>query len=89
MRTIIGILDQVEGPRKPQLVVRVYVKGTSPEMMALSHEHIPDVIFPPILWEEKWFTPHYDDLAIYSSLLHHCALGINPALHRLARTDDA
>ena len=79
VRAIIRILDQAQGPRKTQLVVRVYVKGTSPEMMALSHERIPNVIFPPILWEEKWFTPHYDDLAIYSSLLHHCALGINPA----------
>ncbi len=31
------------------------------------------------MWEEQWFTPRYDDLAIYSSLLHHTQLGINPA----------
>jgi hypothetical protein len=48
-------------------------------MKALSQKRIPNVVFPPILWEEKWFTPQYDDLAIYTSLLHHTSFGINPA----------
>jgi hypothetical protein len=79
VRTTIGILNEIDSPHRPQLVVRTYIKGTSPEMKALAAENLPGVVFPPILWDEKWLTPHYDDLALYSSLLHHCALGINPA----------
>jgi hypothetical protein len=79
VETIIKLLKEFDTKNKPQLVVRMYIKGISPEMRKLSQEKIPDVIFPPVLWEEKWFTPRYDDLAIYSSLLHHTHLGINPA----------
>lgn len=63
----------------PQLVVRTYIKGTSPEILAISHKNIPDVVFPPVLWDKQWIMPLHEDLAIYSSLLHHCALGINAA----------
>lgn len=79
VRAIIALLAEYPAARRPQLVVRAYIKGTSPEMRALSAENLPGVVFPPILWEEKWFTPHEQDLTIYTSLLHHCALGINPA----------
>ncbi len=79
VRAIISLLDEYPAETRPQLVVRAYVKGTSPEMRALAAENIPGVVFPPILWEEKWFTPHEQDLSLYTSLLHHCALGINPA----------
>jgi hypothetical protein len=61
------------------LVVRTYVKGTSAELKALAAKSIPDVVFPPVLWEERWQTPHFEDSAIYSSLLRHAALGINAA----------
>jgi len=64
---------------KPQLVVRTYVKGTSPEMQALATRGLPDVVFPEVLWDRKWVMPLYEDLKIYSSLLHHTALGINAA----------
>jgi hypothetical protein len=79
VRAIIDILNDLDLQTKPQLVVRTYIKGTSTAMKDLASEDHPGVVFPPILWEEKWLTPQYDDLALYSSLLHHCALGINPA----------
>ena len=79
VRAIIGLLAEYPAETRPQLVVRAYVKGTSPEMRALAAENVPGVVFPPILWEEKWFTPQEQDLSLYTSLLHHCSLGINPA----------
>jgi hypothetical protein len=48
-------------------------------MKALAARKQTDVVFPPVLWEEKWLTPMYEDLAIYSSLLRHAALSINAA----------
>lgn len=79
VQTVIDILREYPQQSRPQLLVRMYIKGTSAEMKALAAQKIPDVVFPPILWEEKWFTPQEQDLSIYSSLLHHCAFGINPA----------
>lgn len=80
---VIGLLDELarEGaiPEKPQLVVRTYVKGTSKAMYALAERDIPDVVLPPVLWDEKWSMPQPDDLALYTSLLRECVLGINPA----------
>lgn len=76
---IAKLLREIEIAPKPQLVVRTYVKGTSPEMKALAKRGLPDVVFPPVLWEEKWFTPMYEDLAVYTSLLRHCCMGINAA----------
>lgn len=76
---VIKLLQEINIKPKPQLVVRIYVKGISPEMKALAKRGLPDVVFPPVLWEEKWFMPMYEDLAIYTSLLHHCCMGINPA----------
>ncbi len=82
-RTVEFIADTLEKIGifpKPQLVVRTYIKGTSHEMKALAQRHLPDVIFPPLLWDEKWlFTPLYEDLAVYTSLLRECCLGINAA----------
>ncbi len=76
---VIRLLHQLPIESRPQLVVRTYIKDTSQEMKALGERGIPDVIFPPVLWEEKWATPLYDDLIIYSNLLRHAALGINAA----------
>jgi hypothetical protein len=73
------LLNELDLSPKPQLVVRTYVKGTSPEMKALAKQGLPRVVFPRVHWEEKWYTPMYEDLAIYSSLLRHAALGINAA----------
>jgi hypothetical protein len=79
VQLVIDLLRKIPVQPKPQLVVRTYVKGTSPEMKALAARKIPDVVFPPVMWEEKWFTPMYEDLEIYSSLVRHCALSINAA----------
>ena len=64
---------------KPQLVVRTYVKGNSPEMRALMERGLPDTVFPEVEWDERWYTPTEQDLRVYSSLLHECAIGINAA----------
>jgi hypothetical protein len=73
------LLQRMGSQPKPQLVVRTYVKGTSPEMKALAQAGFADVVFPPVLWEEKWYTPMHEDLAIYTSLVRHAQLGINAA----------
>lgn len=62
-----------------QLVVRMYIKGIGEGTKALATENRPNVIFPPVRWDAKWITPEYDDLATYTSLLKHAAMGINPA----------
>ena len=84
VETVIRLLDELSRDPdfplpKPQLVVRTYVKGTSPEMLALAERGTPDVVFPPVLWEPRWQTPQFEDLKIYSNLLRHCAVGINAA----------
>ncbi len=76
---VIRLLGELDLPKKPQLVVRTYVKGTSPEMLELSRQNLPDVVFPEVLWEPRWQTPLFEDLALYSNLLRHTALGINAA----------
>ena len=77
--SVIDILKVFEPSIRPQLVVRTYVKGNSPEMEALARANIADVFFPPILWDANWFMPQEEDLSIYSSLLKQCLFGINPA----------
>lgn len=67
-----------QGP-KPQLVVRTYAKGNSPEILDLARQKIPDVFFPEVLWNEQWLMPLHADLPIYTGMLHHCAMGINVA----------
>lgn len=79
VRSVIRILKELDLSPKPQLVVRTYVKGTSPEMKAIAQEKHPDVVFPPVAWDARWYTPAYEDLAIYTSLVHHAALSINAA----------
>ncbi len=64
---------------RPQLVVRTYTKGTSDEMRALIARGLPDTTFPDVEWDERWYTPTQRDLKVYSSLLRHCAMGINAA----------
>jgi hypothetical protein len=79
VETVIDFLREVDVSAKPQLLVRTYAKGTSPDMRALAEQDIADVVFPPILWNERWLMPEYEDLAIYTSELRHAALGINAA----------
>jgi hypothetical protein len=73
------LLQKMDISPRPQLVVRTYVKGTSLEMKALAEQNLPGVIFPPVHWEEKWFTPMVEDLSIYTGLMRYTSLGINAA----------
>ncbi len=79
VESVIRLLREFEPATRPQLVVRNYIKGTSPEMTALAKQSIPDVVFPPMLWDTAWATPKYEDLELYCSLLSHAAVGINAA----------
>lgn len=72
-------LQNIGNHPTPQLVVRTYVKGTSSEMKALAARKLPDVHFPPVKWDDIWYTPMEEDLPIYSSSLRHAVMGINPA----------
>jgi hypothetical protein len=72
-------LGSMPGESRPQLIVRTYVKGTSAEMQALALRGDEDVYFPEVAWDGRSFMPAEEDLATYTSLLHHCALGINAA----------
>lgn len=62
-----------------QLVVRTYVKGTSAEMKTLAAEERANVVFPQVQWDDKWFMPAFEDLAVYTGCLRHAAMGINAA----------
>jgi hypothetical protein len=76
---VIQTIRELELKPRPQLVVRTYVKGTSAETMSIATEGHKDVLFPKVAWDSRWFTPAYEDLEIYSSLVHHAALSINAA----------
>jgi hypothetical protein len=78
---VIRFVKALEMIPRPQLLVRTYIKGNSPEMVALAEEmkNDPDVVFPTILWDKQWLMPLHEDLYIYSNLLRYTALGINPA----------
>jgi hypothetical protein len=76
---VIRLLKDLDLPERPQLVVRNYIKGTSPEMKALSERKLEDVVFPPMLWDMAWATPCPEDLELYCSLLRHAAMSINAA----------
>jgi hypothetical protein len=79
VESVIKFLQDADISPKPQLVVRTYAKGTSLEMKALAQKKIPAVVFPPVKWQEKWFTPMLEDVSVYTNLLRHCCLGINAA----------
>ena len=77
-----AVIEAVETGRfspQPQLLVRRYIKGISQEVQSLSMKAYTDVIFPEVLWNEEWSMPLEQDYPIYTSLLHHCAAGINVA----------
>ena len=76
---VIRLLKELNLPVRPQLVVRNYIKGTSPEMKALSGRKVENVVFPPMLWDMAWATPRPEDLKLYCSLVHHAAMSINAA----------
>ncbi len=79
LQSIIRHLQEIDVKPKPQLVVRNYAKGTSDELKAMAKQSFPDVVFPPVTWDEKWLMPLHEDLFLYSSLIHHAHLSINAA----------
>ncbi len=79
VEVVARFLQQLDLPVRPQLVVRTYTKGTSPEMRSLAARGLPETVFPPVAWDQRFQTPRYEDLAVYTSLLRHTALGINAA----------
>lgn len=79
-RTVALVIELLQKmPRRPQLVVRNYVKGTSDAMRALMRSEPPDTFFPPMEWDSQWFMPTEEDQRVYTSLLRECAVGINAA----------
>lgn len=62
----------------PQLLVRVYAKDRTGRFDDL-RDRLPDVLFPPVQWKERWLTPEPDDTAMYTNTLRHAAVGINVA----------
>ncbi len=79
VQALVDHLQSIPASNRPQLVVRTYIKGTSDAMKAIGAHGYPDTFFPPILWDRQWIMPLHHDLAVYTNLLRHCALGINPA----------
>ncbi len=79
VKDVINYVQELDMNPKPQLVVRTYLKGNSPEMDELACQNISGVVFPTVRWEKKWLTPLYEDLFIYTNLLRHASLGINAA----------
>ena len=76
---VIRILGKIAPGRRPQLALRPYIKDTSPQMDELIRENSSDMVCVPMLWERRKFTPLYEDIFLYTGLLRHCCLGINPA----------
>ena len=79
VETVARFLGELGLEPRPQLVVRTYAKGTSRALRELAEQGLPETVFRPGLWDERWQTPRFEDLALYTSLLRHCALGINAA----------
>jgi len=79
MRVVEGIADILKtmtafGP--PQLLCRVYPKDRTNRFDDLRMRR-PDILFPPVNWDQVWLTPKPDDVALYTNTLLHVALGIN------------
>ncbi len=36
-------------------------------MLAIAEHNLPDVVFPPILWNKEWIMPMEEDQTIYNS----------------------
>jgi hypothetical protein len=79
VETVIRFLQEADWQCRPQLAVRTYIKGTSPEMGALGRRFNHDVVFPAMRWDQRCMLPLPEDGALYTNLLRHAALGINGA----------
>ena len=74
-------IKRISVVKRPQIVVRTYIKGISEEMLLLMNKYKddPDVVFPKNLWNAKWIMPLFSDTNVYSNLLRYAMLGINTA----------
>ena len=61
-----------------QLVVRIYAKDDNTDYYQL-RERNKRIIIPDHLWELNHLTPTYEDIQLFTSLVYHCAIGINVA----------
>lgn len=75
---IAEILDEIDLPKKPQLLVRVYPKDLTGRFEKLKAKR-PGILFPEIKWEAAWLTPHYEDSYMLVNTLRYSDLGINIA----------
>jgi hypothetical protein len=60
------------------LVVRTYAKDLVDAFGELKARR-PDVVIPPVKWEQQHQTPLMEDQIFFTNLLLHCELGINVA----------
>ncbi len=61
-----------------QVLVRVYAKDTTGRFDELAHRR-PDIVFSPVLWEQRGRTPLREDGPLWSNCLRHAACGVNVA----------
>jgi hypothetical protein len=75
---IADMLADMDGPAKPQLMVRVYPKDLTGRFDEIRRRRT-DILFPPAAWNSSWLTPRSEDSVALVNTLRHCALGINIA----------
>jgi len=75
---IADVLAGIEGPVKPQLLVRVYAKDRTRRFDEVRKRRT-DILFAEVAWEKNWLTPKREDASMLANTLRHYALGINVA----------
>jgi hypothetical protein len=75
---IADILNEMNRPDKPQLLVRVYPKDLTGRFDELKKRR-RDILFPSIAWNSVWLTPKPEDSYSLVNTLRHSAVGINVA----------
>ena len=78
LKKLICFINDTDLKPKPVLLIRPYIKDTSPEMDRLREKSNGNVKFVDMLWDIESITPLKDDLT-FCNLLKHCSLGINAA----------
>lgn len=62
----------------PQLLVRILPKGPQGHFDDLKRRR-PDILIPPVPWEQQWLTPTREDAFLLTNTLRHADVGINVA----------
>lgn len=71
-------LQQMTDLGPPQLLVRVLPKGPQGHFDELRQRR-PDILIPPVQWEQNWLTPTLADAFMLTNTLRHADVGINVA----------